>query len=504
MLKYQRSIRQKIVLGYYAIAAVMVGISIFAFVELRFLEKKIVFGDVISEFFDTTLEIRRFEKNYFLYREENDYRENVRYLTRAADLLESNVLGFNIIAGPKRTARLRGDLKSYRELIDLYAGKAGASALEVTALEGRIREKGKDIVGMAESISRTERLYLQGVLNNSQNVILFSIALLSVLAVGVGQVLSRMIVKPLKLIQREMEKIAEGRFDTLQIDSGDREIVSLTNAFSKMLKELEMRQRHLVQSEKLASLGTLLSGVAHELNNPLSNISTSCQILTEEIDEADLEYRKELLGQIEEQTDRARGIVLSLLDFSRDSRFRKETLPLRKVLEETIRFLRGQIPAKVGIVLDIPEEIRIDADKQRIQRVFLNLIKNAAESIGAEGTISVKARISNGKGLTGEDKAGTDLHAKYSGRCSFDEDTVDISVSDTGSGIPGELLPKIFDPFFTTRDVGKGSGLGLFIVHEIIEEHGGCVTVDSTEGQGTTFLIRLPLRSDSPGKGQDV
>ena len=108
------------------------------------------------------------------------------------------------------------------------------------------------------------------------------------MAIVIGQILSRMVVRPLKMLEESMGVIAEGKFERVSIDSHDREILSLTNAFNTMLKELELRQRHLVQSEKLASLGTLLSGVAHELNNPLSNISSSCQILTEEIEDTDI------------------------------------------------------------------------------------------------------------------------------------------------------------------------------------------------------------------------
>ena len=146
------------------------------------------------------------------------------------------------------------------------------------------------------------------------------------MAIVIGQILSRMVVKPLKMLEESMGVIAEGKFERVSIDSHDREILSLANAFNTMLKELELRQRHLVQSEKLASLGTLLSGVAHELNNPLSNISSSCQILTEEIEDTDIAYKKELLSQIDEQTDRARNIVRSLLEFSREKVFKKELL----------------------------------------------------------------------------------------------------------------------------------------------------------------------------------
>src|SRR4030043_1668740 len=120
-----------------------------------------------------------------------------------------------------------------------------------------------------------------------------AIILLSLGGIAVGQILSRMIVKPLKSLEEKMRQIAEGKLETVAMDSHDREIVSLTDAFNKMLKELDLRQKHLVQREKLASLGTLLSGVAHELNTPLSNISSSCQILTEEVEEGDGGHKKE-------------------------------------------------------------------------------------------------------------------------------------------------------------------------------------------------------------------
>jgi signal transduction histidine kinase len=290
-----------------------------------------------------------------------------------------------------------------------------------------------------------------------------------------------------------MEVIAEGNFENIPIDSGDREVLSLTRAFNKMLRELELRQRHLIQSEKLASLGTLLSGVAHELNNPLSNISSSGQILSEELESADTAYKKELVEQINEQTDRARNIVRSLLEFSRDKDFKKQDLPLRRLFEETIRFIKGQVPPKVSIRLEIPEDITIVADKQRIQQVFLNLIKNAAEAIMEDGSITIKARHHRAIDKV-EDEGSIYNYLRYHGKCTLEDDTVDIEIQDTGTGIPQDLLSKVFDPFFTTKDVGQGSGLGLFIVHEIIEEHGGCIAVDSENGKGTTFLIRLPMK----------
>jgi len=496
MFKYQPSIRQKITFGYYTILVIIIGLSVFTFIELRFMEKKIMFGEAISEFFDTTLEIRRFEKNYFLYNQEADYYENTEYVKKAQDLLEKNIKGFETIASPQQISSLKNDLKLYKELVEEYAGLNRRHSIQKTILEGKIRKTGKDVITAAEDISKTERRNLQVMLYNSQSILIFSIISLSLLGIAIGQVLSRMVVRPLKQLENSMEVIAEGRFGSIQIRSKDREIVSLTNAFNKMLKELELRQRHIIQSEKLASLGTLLSGVAHELNNPLSNISTSTEILKEELEESDREYKRELLSQIEDQTDRARNIVRSLLEFSRDKEFKKEKVPLKHLFEETIRFVKGQIPTKVSIGINIPDDIFIFADKQRIQQAFLNLIKNAIESIVDEGSVSIRSQKHRAIDKV-EDEAAIYNYLKYRGKCTLEEDTVDIEIRDSGEGIPSELLPKVFDPFFTTKDVGKGSGLGLFIVHEIIEEHDGCIAVDSEVGKGTTFLIRLPIRESN-------
>jgi len=500
------SIRQKITFGYYAIVAMIIGLSVFTFFELQYLEKKIMFGEAITEFFDTTLEIRRFEKNFFLYEKQSDYDENVKYVNQAQDLIARNSTAFTSVATAEQVASLQLNLKKYFSLVDQYANTGKENTAQRIMLSGKIRVTGKDIITSAEEISKTERKRIQILLSSSRNVLIFSILFLSVAVITLGQILSRMVVKPLKSLEESMGIIAEGKFERIAIDSKDREIVSLTKAFNKMLKELELHERHLIQSEKLASLGTLLSGVAHELNNPLSNISSSNQILMEEFKDAlqkqpavpwplDPGFSQELLGQINEQTDRARNIVRSLLDFSRDREFKKESLSLKHIFEETIQFVKGQVPTKIVISLSVPDDIVIFADKQRIQQALLNLIKNAIDSIDTEeGKIAITAEKHRAIDIIDDEKTGIYNYLKYRGKCTLEEDTVDIEIHDSGSGIPLDLIPKIFDPFFTTKDVGKGSGLGLFIVHEIVEEHDGCIAVDSEPGKGTSFLIRLPVK----------
>jgi two-component system NtrC family sensor kinase len=502
-VKFHSSIRQKITFGYYGTVAVVVGLSLFTFLELRFLEKKVMFGETISEFFDTTLEIRRFEKNYILYEQEQDYKENIKYVEKAREILESNIGRFKTAASTEDIAALTDDLKGYKGLMEEYASwhhakpvrrELSDGLMQRAALEGRIRKIGKDITTRAEDISRTERGNLQIILYKTQRNLILSLISLALAAIAVGQILTRMVVRPLKSLEGSMREIAKGNFDVVSINSKDLEIVSLANAFNKMLRELELRQRHLIRTEKLASLGTLLSGVAHELNNPLSNISSSTQILTEELGDADVEYKRELLSQIDEQTERARLIVRSLLEFSREKAFKKETWPLLKIIEETIRFVKGQVPAKVAVNIDIPDDIVVFADKQRIQQAFLNLIKNALEAIAAEGEVKIRARKRRATDKAAE-TAELFNYLKYHGKCTIEGDTVDIEIADTGTGIPPDILDRIFDPFFTTKDVGKGSGLGLSIVHEIIEEHDGCIAAESKAGKGTSFFISLPQRS---------
>lgn len=291
-----------------------------------------------------------------------------------------------------------------------------------------------------------------------------------------------------------MEAVASGKLMRLDMPVNDREIASLANAFNHVLHELELR--HLLRSEKLASLGTMLSGVAHELNNPLSNISSSCQILMEEGESATEAYRRELLGQIDEQTIRARNIVRSLLDFARDREFKTEPLHLAQVIEETLRFLKGQVPSQVALRVEAPADLVLQGDKQRLQQAILNLVKNAVESLEGAGEVRISATRRN----ISEESAplGSGVHFHALGNCERRGEVVEIVIRDNGVGIPSDILPRIFDPFFTTREVGKGSGLGLFVVFKIIEEHGGCIAVESAPGQGAAFTIRLPLKM---GKG---
>ncbi len=465
------SLRRKVSYGFYGVVALLLGLSALVVVELRLLERRIVAGEALAEFFDATLEIRRFEKNFFLYGQTADLNENLRYVGRARDLLERNRGAFAAFVAAPVLATLDQGLPRYESLMRDYAD---APAVVRGELEQGVRRTGKEIVTLAEEISGNERRSLQALLVRYRAGLIAAILVLSGLAVAIGQMLTREVVRPLRALERALHTVAEGRYEPVAIGSRDREIVSLTNALNRMLRERELHERHLIQSEKLASLGTLLSGVAHELNNPLSNISSSAQILAEEMGPAAGELSSELVGQIGEQTDRARNIVHSLLEFSRDREFRKEPLALRPLVEETVRFLKGQIPRGVTVEVEVPPEIVVPGDRQRLQQVLLNLVKNAAEAVAPEsGRVVVGARRVAAQAAEQKEASLVAHGAKLP--CG---DAVEIEVRDNGPGIPPEIRKKIFDPFFTTKEVGKGSGLGLFVVYEIIEEHDGRVSVE--------------------------
>lgn len=475
------SLRQKIIFGYSIIGVMVIGLSLFSFLELRLLERKIAAGERIAEFFDISLEIRRFEKNYFLYRQAADLAENQEYVGRARALLREYDPLFEALDEPARISRLAGDLERYAALMKEY-GQGGSSDARANA----IRKTGKEIVTVAEALAKAERGTLQALLDRHRQILIGSVAGVTLLVIVIGQLLSRRVVRPLKQMEASMEAVAAGRLAKLEMTTDDREIVSLTQAFNHVIQELELHQGQLVRSEKLAALGTLLSGVAHELNNPLSNIATSCQILVEEIDGNNPAFMQELLGQINGETWRARQIVRSLLDYARDREFIGEALLVAPLVEETLRLIRGLIPAQVSVSSRIPVDMAIQGDKQRLQQVLLNLIRNAVEATAGAGNVQIAARLASND--HNPCVAGALVFGQYSGHGEM----VEIEIRDDGHGIAADILPRIFDPFFTTKEVGRGLGLGLFIVFEIIEEHGGCIAVESQPGKGTAFFVRLP------------
>jgi len=342
---------------------------------------------------------------------------------------------------------------------------------------------------------------LEAAVRESLWFLLISLFVIGLSIYIIGRYLKRVVVSPIKQLESSLLPIARGRFDHLEPPSNDREFVAFTNAFNRMLKELEIHRKRMLQSEKLASLGILASGVAHELNNPLSNISSSCQLLMEELTEADPEQLNKWLLQIDSETERGRNIVRTLLDFGSQRIFQKSRIKLLDLINETqliIGKTLQQFSAQLSI--NVPDDLYLEVDKQRIQQLFINLIQNALHAGGEAVHLRISAALCD-KGVSmipdGAEMAG-DLKciSDYDGRF------VEILVADNGPGIPAESLSKVFDPFFTTSEPGHGSshgvGLGLYIVQEIVREHDGCLAITSQPGKGTQVILLMPTEdSDS-------
>jgi two-component system NtrC family sensor kinase len=248
-------------------------------------------------------------------------------------------------------------------------------------------------------------------------------------------------------------------------------------AINRMLDELTVRQQQLLQSRKMAAVGTLTSGVAHELNNPLNNISLTVETLLDDFEDMEEERKKTLLEDIFTQVQRASATVKNLLDFTRKDQPVFTAVEVPGLLEASLRLVRNELAlARVEATMDVaPDLPPVNGNPRNLQQVFLNLFLNAMEAMPDGGALRITARPRNG--------------------------SVRISVQDTGSGIAAEHLDQVFEPFFTTKEAGEGTGLGLSVSYSIVEKHGGRLEVESQTGRGTTFTVTLPAARDTgPGE----
>jgi signal transduction histidine kinase len=485
------SIRGKITVGYLALALGVGGFVLFASADLRFLETRVREGVAISSFQETAQEMRRHEKNYFLYRGADELEEARILAGRLAQQLADENQALGSVARNDEMPALGQAIQRYRRLIEQPMEFAGMN--DNAGAEAEIRAAGHAISDFSDDLALRERASLVATLRQSRHALFWSVGLVALLALAGGQLLYRAVDRPLRRLEEQLEPLAEGRFQAFSMVSKDREIISFTAALNRMLEELELRRRQVLQSDKLAALGTLASGVAHELNNPLGNISGACQILIEELDGLDAlptDTRAALgdwLTQIDDETERAQRIVRTLLDYSRKPVSEGATCLLGEALEKSLLLLRQRLPTDNSVRLELPPDLRVCADPQRLQQVFINLIQNALDAGGDSVQVNIRARQAleadwppAGAGLVVGTRAG--------------QVAVLVTLDDDGPGIPVERLGHIFDPFFTTRDPGEGTGLGLYIVGEIVQELGGAIAVNSPglSGRGVCFSLWLP------------
>ncbi|WP_084666130.1 sensor histidine kinase [Thermanaeromonas toyohensis] len=283
--------------------------------------------------------------------------------------------------------------------------------------------------------------------------------------------------RPIEELGRAALEVARGNFVEVNLMSSVGELASLQETFNYMSRELreKAKMEALVrQTDKLAAVGRLAAGVAHEINNPLAIVSAYTEDFLERLEEGGTTCFKEgewkaYLTAVLRQVARCTSIIRKLLDFARPAPGLREWVKINELVQGIVSLMDYTLKKKgIELTLKIEEDLEVYADRLQLEQVLLNLLTNAVEAIEKEGKICIKA-IKKGQ-------------------------EIEISVIDTGKGIPPENLEKIFEPFFTTKPVGQGTGLGLSICYGIIQELGGRMVVESSLGQGTTVKVYLPAR----------
>jgi signal transduction histidine kinase len=467
------SIKLKIVLTFVVAFVVIVGLLITSAYLMRLLQRRVVILEEVSRLEEKVQDLRRCEKNLFLYHDEDCGQRVLSALKDTRRILDANKREFERIFSLEKIDAFSRRLKEYEQAMSAYLKTlvdVGVSvSKDSTGERKKIRDIGARLLAYAESIARQKRHNIRKTISVVNRIQLIQALLAGVgLLIFGGLVLGR-VINPLKSLQEHTERIGKGDFREIEAHPQEHEIAEVYKALNRMARDLKKREQDLLRSRHLASLGTLLAGVAHELNNPLSNIRSTCEILLEDTGSVDEEFRRQSLETIIAQVDKAGNIVRDLLELGRGKEFLKEPINLKNLIERTLSLLHGQISPEVEVSVKIAPHETIFADKQTIQQGLMNIITNAVEAIEGEGRIVIEAR-----------------HEV--------EGMVDIKILDTGTGIAEEIRNKIFDPFFGTKELGQGTGLGLFITHNIVEKHGGRIFVQSVPGEGTTFVLRMPAK----------
>lgn len=466
------SIYRKIQFGYYLLIAIGVISSILMWYDVNMVRIRLGKQEASSQIYEAVLEMRRQEKNWLLFRDDEAFDSNQRLITRIRELISTYRNEFQAVGLSSALNDLSTQLLEYEKNIQ---GLAYESDQPDEVKLQLVRQLGRDIENDTRQLTTKELGEIYQTLDYIHFTTLMWLMIMFFVALFLGQQMSTVIMEPLREIVDYTTKIARGDFTSYTPRHRVMELDAVVEALNVMKRELKKWEEQVIQSKKLASLGTLIAGVAHELNNPISNISTSAQILMEELNQPDLteskDFRRELVSQILSELDRARRVVVSLREFARATDVRFERLQLSVFLESAMQLVRGGLPSGVELGVTIKEDGFFNGDKQRLQQVVVNLLMNAIQAVGEEGEICLEGRVDS------------------------TADQVVIQVMDNGPGIPDDIKDHIFDPFFTTKDVGEGSGLGLSIVYEIIKKHGGDITVESSHGMGAKFIIRLPIES---------
>jgi signal transduction histidine kinase len=468
------SIRLRIILAFLLIFCFSFGITIGSMIFISRLNAKFEFFTYAKNFAFEVQEARGYEKNFFLYGSKSDLYDALDSIHSASHLLASAPDEIRSIVQQADIKVLTEDLRNYEDLLNQLTTKLSSPGLQQNPrdaeLENLLRSRGHRILSLASDLVNRER---QKVHNATWSYMLTAIFLMGInllAMIWVATELTRQILQPLGRAVKYTQRFAAGDFTPISPQRKYRdEFSDLAIAINHMMYEVKEKQEQLVQSRKMAAVGTLTSGIAHELNNPLNNISLTTEALIDGMGDYSEEQKLRMLQEIFTQVERASGTVRNLLDFTR-TEYRLEPISIQALIQASLKLVNNELQINnIEVETDFaPDLANVRGNFHDLQQVFLNLFLNSIQAMPNGGKLSISVRSDNAKYLR-------------------------TDVKDTGCGIPKENLDRIFEPFFTTKEIGKGTGLGLSVIYGVIEKIGGHIKVDSELGQWTKFSVYLPV-----------
>ncbi len=467
------SVAVRIAAAFGAVFVVLSAITVTAVLLISNLKVKQGFLERAAGYEFEIQQARRYEKNFFLYGTNLD--DALTSVHMADATLDRNRQELASVLGAGKLASMRASLGAYQtnleRLLHLTRDPAAPHADERLGVQTLLRRHGAQIVVDAQEALDQERLAVHAALNTAMVSAVGFLVFMVVTMALVGAFLARTVLQPLGRFMRYMERIGEGDYSPITPVRRYRdEFSNLAMAMNRTMHELKAHQERLVHSERMAAVGSLTSGIAHELNNPLNNLSLTTETLLSDFASFSDDEKIHMLGQIATQVERASATVSQLLDFTRKDQPAFTRVAVPRLLESTLRLIANEVSlAKVEACLDLDGTLpTILGNPRNLQQVFLNLCLNGIQAMPKGGVLGIRARPEG-------------------------DSQVRIEISDSGVGIAAENLGKIFDPFFTTKEAGQGTGLGLTVAHTIVEKHGGKIAVESEVGKGTTFTVFLPV-----------
>jgi two-component system NtrC family sensor kinase len=464
------SVRMQVGLSVLLLFVIVLALGLLTVATTSRVQQEIHLFEVTSKLLFEIDQARRFEKNFFEHG--TNLEDALEQVSSAKRIVIENSDRIGGIAGKENCTKILDSLQQYEASLTRLVAMQNQE--QIRNAESNVREHGRYTDSLATELVGKEQGELEQTISFSRRTQLYLIVFLLLYMVAVSYILTRRIVAPIGRYMAYMERIARGDYSPILPRRRYRdEFSALALAINHMLEELGRRESILVESHRLRAIGTLTAGVAHELNNPINNITLTSHMLREDYADLSDDERREMIEDLIHEAARTKKIVAGLLDFVRKSESKIEPVDLSEVVRRTVALAQNQLNLKgVGIGLVIaPHLPPIHGDAQQLSQVVLNLVLNAVDVSPRGGRIDLSvARAS-------------------------DEGFVEIQVRDYGSGIPDHILPLIFDPFFTTKAKGKGVGLGLSICKGIVSKHGGEISVETEIGRGTNFSVHLPVTS---------